>query len=341
MSTEACFLPNVISYKPLYYHSNTKTTVWHKLPISRRSAVLVILFLGRCGELRVILTKRSRSLRNFSGHVSFPGGKADNGLESEWETSRREAFEEIGFPKSDEELSKLGLKLEKLNFLPCFVARTVLAVRPCVGILRTSSDELNILDKSLQFSLNPGESSSIFSVPLRDFFDQRKIKSVSKEANLKIELQEKSSEYLEKRAVNTSWAGIKWCLRSLIYPQSNHENEATWLADVDDLSSEDESSNAGAQNQQVRNVWGLTANILYELAQIAYKGQEYWDKKRNIGEEELLYSLSTSGGQLKDGKRSDFEVGIINGDKKTSFGDVLPKDEEKRLIEIYNNGSKI
>ncbi|CAI4657402.1 CRL_G0038580.mRNA.1.CDS.1 [Saccharomyces cerevisiae] len=48
------------------------------------------------GELRVLLTKRSRTLRSFSGDVSFPGGKADYFQETFESVARREAEEEIG-----------------------------------------------------------------------------------------------------------------------------------------------------------------------------------------------------------------------------------------------------
>lgn len=43
---------------------------WDRLPVSRRAAVLVVLFADRKGDLRVVITMRATSLRNFSGR--FP-----------------------------------------------------------------------------------------------------------------------------------------------------------------------------------------------------------------------------------------------------------------------------
>lgn len=40
---------------------------WDKLPLSRRAAVLLLLFSDRRGDLRVVITMRASSLRNYSG----------------------------------------------------------------------------------------------------------------------------------------------------------------------------------------------------------------------------------------------------------------------------------
>lgn len=41
--------------------------LWDKLPLSRRAAVLILLYADRHGDLRVVLTMRAASLRSFSG----------------------------------------------------------------------------------------------------------------------------------------------------------------------------------------------------------------------------------------------------------------------------------
>jgi coenzyme A diphosphatase NUDT7 len=41
--------------------------IWNKLPVSRRAAVLVLLYADRRGDLRVVITMRAASLRNYSG----------------------------------------------------------------------------------------------------------------------------------------------------------------------------------------------------------------------------------------------------------------------------------
>jgi 8-oxo-dGTP pyrophosphatase MutT (NUDIX family) len=62
--------------------------------VATPSAVLVALF-EEDGEARVVLTRRSTSLRTHRGQVSFPGGRIDGG-EDAIAAAVREAHEEIG-----------------------------------------------------------------------------------------------------------------------------------------------------------------------------------------------------------------------------------------------------
>ena len=63
-------------------------------PDARPSAVLLALVDGP-GGAEVLLTKRSKELRNHSGEISFPGGRIDTG-ETPVEAALREASEEVG-----------------------------------------------------------------------------------------------------------------------------------------------------------------------------------------------------------------------------------------------------
>jgi mutator protein MutT len=62
-------------------------------PDARQSAVLVVLHDGDEGP-EVLLTRRSMSLRNHRGEISFPGGRVDPGETAE-QAARREAWEEV------------------------------------------------------------------------------------------------------------------------------------------------------------------------------------------------------------------------------------------------------
>ncbi|KAH8933072.1 hypothetical protein BDL97_18G012400 [Sphagnum fallax] len=72
-----------------------------KWPVTvRRASVLVCLFEGAAGELRVILTRRAGRLSSHSGEVALPGGKRDEEDEDDIATALREAKEEIGLEPS-------------------------------------------------------------------------------------------------------------------------------------------------------------------------------------------------------------------------------------------------
>lgn len=56
--------------------------LWDRIHTSRKAAVLLLLYADRRGDLRVVITMRAASLRSFSGHAAFPGGKADTAEET-------------------------------------------------------------------------------------------------------------------------------------------------------------------------------------------------------------------------------------------------------------------
>jgi 8-oxo-dGTP pyrophosphatase MutT (NUDIX family) len=422
LETEASYLANIKNLGAKNFQG-LALSIWHKLPVTRRSSVFILLFLGHLGELRVILTKRSSKLRSFPGHISFPGGNADDSLETEWQVSRREMHEEIGLHSDNEVLrNNYGFTIDHLNVMPCYLSRTFSAVRPCVGFMNFSKSisEADLIH-NLKINLNPGESSSVFSCPLRDFL-------YPAEKTTPIESLDRSSYKIE-------WGGIPWNLRSYTFLQTNH-NEVSWLKDILDLSQTDEecdkderakemvtpppeehddhhvesredmkssdhhvetsenvkssdhhvetrenvespdhlngtnsttnvsptvahsshkvaphtykskrpkkdlskwgrlgSRRHSATNEKIYDVWGLTANILHDLAEIIYRGPT----EREIGEEELIYSVWHHGHQMKEKKRSDEEVKLINASLKSEygFGDILPRSEFVKLRGIY------
>ncbi|KAK6457410.1 NUDIX hydrolase domain-like protein [Scheffersomyces xylosifermentans] len=355
MVTREQYLQNIKNHVVRHFQ-NHQESIWHKLPISRRSSVFILLFLGQLGELRVILTKRSSKLRNFPGHISLPGGKADDGLESEWHVARREMEEEIGLSSNNDELEqKYGFTIDHLNILPSYLSRTFSAVRPCIGYMNFSKkvDESDLIH-NLKINLNPGESSSIFSCPLRDF--------------LYPVVEEEPLESLDRNSYAVKWGGIPWNLRSYTFLQTN-SNEASWLKGIKDLSASEDEDDQGTDidnsekesvtppearkktkkdlsewgrlgsrrhsetNEKIYDVWGLTANILHDLADVTYRGPP----KRELGEEELIYSIWKYGNQMRAKERSEAEVKLIQSKAMDDFGfgEILPRTEFNRLKKLY------
>ncbi|KAL0363436.1 UNVERIFIED_CONTAM: Nudix hydrolase 15, mitochondrial [Sesamum calycinum] len=118
----------------------------------KRAAVLICLFEGDHGELRVILTKRSSKLSTHSGEVSLPGGKAEETDANDAETATREANEEIGL---DPSLVNVVTSLEP------FLSKHLLRVIPVIGILSNKKD--------FTPSPNAAEVEAIFDAPLEMF----------------------------------------------------------------------------------------------------------------------------------------------------------------------------
>ncbi len=79
-------------------------------PDARASAVLIALADGEQGA-EVLLTRRSRHMRNHKSEISFPGGRMDPG-ETPAQTALREAHEEVGL---DPALVTLFAELDQLS----------------------------------------------------------------------------------------------------------------------------------------------------------------------------------------------------------------------------------
>ncbi|KAI9448390.1 NUDIX hydrolase domain-like protein [Lactarius indigo] len=122
-------------------------------PRANCAAVLVALFVGRAGDLYVLLSRRAKTLRSYAGDTALPGGRVEDEDETIEDTARREAFEEIGLPKDK-------TKLPLLCVLEPFLAGNQVLVTPVVVL---------ILDNTLQPVLNAPEVETLFSHPLASF----------------------------------------------------------------------------------------------------------------------------------------------------------------------------
>ncbi|AMD19012.1 HBR111Cp [Eremothecium sinecaudum] len=316
--TTSRYLTNLSQFKKT--DSLSLNSIW---PVHRRAAVLVLLFIGNRGELRVLLTKRSRRLNSFSGQVSLPGGKADNESETFEAIARREAQEEIGLPSSDEVLlNNYGLKLDSVSReIPHYLSQTFLSVKPWVCFLynaQTDNEkkfEIPLTMKRVFTKLNPGETSSVFSIPLSDLI----FHEVSNPRGEK--------EYVRHEEYIAKWGGIAWKIRHYYY-SLNNIYDVPWLNEVDDLSSDD---GIYTNEKNCRHVWGLTAKILHDIAMVAEGIMDPEQQETSIGHEELIHGLYEFGSQLHGKERTNWEKNMMKGKKQFKYSDVIPSSYWDKL----------
>ncbi|KAF9463879.1 NUDIX hydrolase domain-like protein [Collybia nuda] len=127
-----------------------------KRPRNKLAAVLVLLY-EQAGELRVLLTTRSKALRTHAGQTALPGGKADDGDVSFVDTAFREAHEEVSLPLCSPDIYTL-------TFLEPFISLYRIVVTPVIAVLTRPV---------LLEELKPAEDevACIFTHPLRAILD--------------------------------------------------------------------------------------------------------------------------------------------------------------------------
>ncbi|KAJ1402129.1 NUDIX hydrolase domain [Sesbania bispinosa] len=155
---------------------------------TKRAAVLICLFEGADGNLRVILTQRASSLSTHSGEVALPGGKREEGDADDVETALREAKEEIGLDPS---------LVSVITLLEPFRTKYGITVIPVVGIL-SDKDAFSPV-------LNSAEVETIFDVPLEMFLKND-----------------------NRRAEEREWMGEKYLVHYFNYEAESEKKFVIW-----------------------------------------------------------------------------------------------------------------
>ncbi|KAK6335954.1 hypothetical protein TWF730_003329 [Orbilia blumenaviensis] len=289
---------------------------WDDFDVSRRAAVLILLFPDSKGELRVVLTERSSNLRTFAGQVALPGGKADSPTETAFETARREASEEIGLP-SRNDLLPSPFTVTHLCEMPTNLSRNQLGVRPVVALLHTKPGHPNSTinaEESLIPKLDPKEVASVFTVPLRAFLE-----SDYKNPDFDINPEEKVAEStvdIDWGTVPTGktgwyegqwleWYGIKWrghqfnVYTSPVVVQRRDstqvlEDEAQAYA-TGTLDGKRRGGGTDDRRMVKYKVWGMTARIVVDAARVAFGKNPDFEYVEKMGDDEVIELLQKQG----------------------------------------------
>lgn len=116
------------------------------------AAAVLVAVVGHLSGPTVILTRRTDSLQNHAGEISFPGGRVEAGDVDARKTALREAEEELGLDIS---------KVEVLGCLPPYDTLSGFRVQPVVGWL----------DPPVDLRPDENEVAEVFEVPLDFLLD--------------------------------------------------------------------------------------------------------------------------------------------------------------------------
>ncbi|KAL4775134.1 hypothetical protein BDW60DRAFT_204406 [Aspergillus nidulans var. acristatus] len=258
-------------------------TSYDLVPLSRRAAVLLLLYADAKGDLRVVLTIRASTLSSC---------KSDSLDETPLQTARREAHEEIGLPDLTQPLPT-PFRVEHLCEIPCSLARTELVVRPCVALLHTFDErtgENADPETTLIPRLDAREVAAVFTAPFHDFL---KLKPAGDEGWYK--------------GVWNEWWGTQWRMHQffvpvnpekVVKPRPHHARQAEAVHDLEEQESKQQQSHQsqGRSDSVTRyRVFGMTARILVDAARIAYSTEPEFEHNRHSGDEELIARLRRRG----------------------------------------------
>ncbi|KAK7988966.1 hypothetical protein PG989_009281 [Apiospora arundinis] len=307
--TSAAALARLRAYRPPPFPT------WDRLPVSRRAAVLILLFADRRGDLRVVITMRAASLRNFSGHAAFPGGKADSLEETPYQIARREAWEEIGLPLDDAKIPK-PFHIEPLCQLPCSLAKTELAVRPCVAFLHADNvpgKPSLVVDESMIPQLNAREVAAVFSGPFHNFLkahDERRGGGGNGPNGEGEEEVLPDGDWYDGRW--TRWHSEAWRIHNFYVPINNQRVTKPPTRDGGQAALADE-----LEEDEVQRflVWGLTGRMLVDAARIAYAEEPEFEHNDHYGDENIIARLE-AGGMLPEKKRREVGLDAVTEDPK-------------------------
>ena len=122
-------------------------------PAGRRASAVLVPIIYHEGQLRLILTMRSSTLRHHAGQISFPGGRLDDG-ETVVQAALRESQEEIGLHPD---------LVQIRGFLPGVITTANFHIAPVLGLI----DHIPDLNPA------PDEVERILIEPLAPLLDRQ------------------------------------------------------------------------------------------------------------------------------------------------------------------------
>nr|XP_036580664.1 NUDIX domain-containing protein [Colletotrichum truncatum]KAF6788659.1 NUDIX domain-containing protein [Colletotrichum truncatum] len=296
--------------------------LWDRLPVSRRAAVLILLYADRKGDLRVVITMRAASLRSFSGHAAFPGGKADTLQETPYEIARREAWEEIGLPMDDARIPK-PFKIEPLCYLPYNLARTELVVRPCVAFLHADEepDEDHpspLVEERMIPRLDAKEVAAVFSAPFQNFLRAKDAEPHGQNKSLP------PGHWYDGNWIQ--WKEHPWRVHNFYVPVDDQRVTTPSNAmDADHPQSNlaEKLEEEGEKGGRFK-VWGLTAHMLVDAARIAYGKNPEFECNPHFGDEDIILQAEKEGSLVEKKRKRDEDSTTVTTEENSKDAKTEP-----------------
>lgn len=267
------------------------------MPLSRRAAVLVLLFSDKKGDLRVVVTMRASSLSSYSGQAALPGGKAEEG-ETAVACARREAREEIGLPESNDKLPK-PFKIEYLCEMPTNLAKTELVVRPVIAYLHSYDEETGQtanVGEHLLPRLDAQEVAAVFSAPFKNILYKTDLPGEP-------DLPGKPSDWY--RGSWTDWHQHRWRMHNFFVPVTNQTVTKPKNTDTQKIAADH------LEGLNRYRVFGMTARILTDAARVAYGQEPEFEHNSHFGDENMITRLRRLGRLGEVRKRGEELTGDI------------------------------
>lgn len=229
--------------------------------------------------------------------------------------ARREAWEEIGLPLNDAKIPA-PFRIEHLCYLPHSLAKTELAVRPCVALLHSGDDE-NLhaspssptADESLIPRLDAKEVAAVFSAPLHNFLLS------TDEIHPEDAQHGADGEGAKYSLPPGKWYEGKWIefknvpwRAHYFYVPVTHQRVTKPKVREGGLAALAENLEEEEQDIGRYMVWGMTGRMLVDTARVAYAREPEFEHNSHFGDEALIERLAGEGRLYEKKRRSETEL---------------------------------
>jgi hypothetical protein len=270
----------------------------------------------------------SNAKRRISRLTKLYVGKADDLRETPFQTARREAYEEIGLPLSDNKLPA-PYRIEELCQMPANLARTELGVRPCIAYISPNPSYSWPTDKPIPSAeeallprLDAREVAAVFSAPFHNFLKDHdesveQMGHTSESAGKEVGVEAAGFPATWYEGMWTDWHESRWRMHNFYVPtvgqtvawskpdSSSSPALGSTSLPYRDLPRATTAVRQAKDTMKRFRVFGMTARILVDAARMAYDEEPEFEHNSHFGDEDMIGRLLRMGRLGPDRKPDD------------------------------------